>query len=112
MVCGLYATVDPAATVFDPRLTNWITVFYSIAVVQNIITTGLMALRLWQGEKQSARYRLGGGSFLPVLQILVESAALYLFVEILLLSLYAVNYNAQYVLLEMVTPIVVGPHPA
>ncbi|KAJ7477452.1 hypothetical protein FB451DRAFT_1454190, partial [Mycena latifolia] len=106
MVCGLYTTVDPAATVFDPRLTNWITVFYSIAVVQNIITTGLMALRLWQGEKQSTRYRLGGGSFLPILQILVESAALYLFVEILLLSLYAVNYNAQYVLLEMVTPIV------
>jgi len=106
MVCGLYTTVDPAATVFDPRLTNWITTFYSIAVAQNILTTGLMALRLWQGEKESARYRLGGGVFLPVIRILVESAALYLFVEILLLSLYAVNYNAQYILLEIVTPIV------
>lgn len=108
MVCGLYSTVDPAATVFDPRLTNWITTFYSIAVAQNIITTGLMALRLWQGEKESTRYRLGGGVFLPAIRILVESAALYLFVEILLLSLYAVNYNAQYILLEIVTPIVVG----
>ncbi|KAJ7432399.1 hypothetical protein FB451DRAFT_1420643 [Mycena latifolia] len=106
MVCALYTTVDPTATVFDLRLTNWITTFYSIAVVQNIITTSLMALRLWQGEKQSARYRMGGGAFLPVLQILVESAALYLFVEILLLSLYAANYNAQYILLESVTPIV------
>ncbi|KAJ7510722.1 hypothetical protein B0H11DRAFT_1955911 [Mycena galericulata] len=106
MVCGLYTTVNPAATVFDPRLGRWITTFYSIAVAQNILTTSLMALRLWKGEKESSRYRLGGGVFLPVIRILVESAALYLFVEILLLTLYAINYNAQYILLEIVTPIV------
>ncbi|KAJ6583815.1 hypothetical protein B0H10DRAFT_1833221 [Mycena sp. CBHHK59/15] len=107
MVCGLYSSIPRDATVFDPRLTNWITTFYSIAVAQNISTTGLMAWRLWQGEKNSARYRMGShGSLMPVLRILVESAALYLFVEILLLSLYAVDYNAQYILLECVTPIV------
>ncbi|KAJ6612909.1 hypothetical protein B0H10DRAFT_1806579, partial [Mycena sp. CBHHK59/15] len=109
MVCGLYSSIPRDATVFDPRLTNWITTFYSIAVAQNISTTGLMAWRLWQGEKNSARYRMGSrGSLMPILRILVESAALYLFVEILLLSLYAVDYNAQYILLECVTPIVVG----
>ncbi|KAJ7272946.1 hypothetical protein C8J57DRAFT_1316076 [Mycena rebaudengoi] len=106
MVCGLYTTVDPAATVFDPRLTRQITIFYATAVAQNIITTGLMAFRLWQVEKQSARYRKGGGSLMPVLEIMVESAALYLFVEIILLSLYAANLNSQYILLEIVTPIV------
>ncbi|KAJ7460860.1 hypothetical protein B0H11DRAFT_938401 [Mycena galericulata] len=106
MVCGLYTTVSPTATVFDPRLTNWITTFYSVAVAQNIVTTGLMSLRLWQIEQKSARVRLGSGNFLPVLIILVESNALYLFIEILLLSLYAVNYNAQYILLEIVTPTV------
>jgi len=107
MVCGLYPSIPPDATVFDPRLTNWITTFYSIAVAQNISTTGLMAWRLWHGEKNSARYRMGSrGSLMPVLRILVESAALYLFVEILLLSLYSVDYNAQYILLECVTPVV------
>ncbi|KAJ7672837.1 hypothetical protein B0H17DRAFT_1083527 [Mycena rosella] len=106
MVCGLYTSVDPTATVFNPRLTDWITTFYSIAVAQNIITTGLMAIRLWQGEKKSARYRVDKGNLMPVLRILVESAALYLFIEILLLSLYSANYNAQYVLLEIVTPTV------
>ncbi|KAF7288342.1 2-nitropropane dioxygenase [Mycena chlorophos] len=39
MVCGLYTTVDPSATVFSPRLAYWITTFYSIPVVQNIMTT-------------------------------------------------------------------------
>ncbi|KAJ7293927.1 hypothetical protein C8J57DRAFT_1553552 [Mycena rebaudengoi] len=106
MVCGLYTTVDPAATVFDPRLTNQITIFYATAVAQNIITTGLMATRLWKVETESARYRQGGGSLLPVLKIMVESASLYLFVEAILLSLYAANLNSQYILLEIVTPIV------
>ncbi|KAJ6589485.1 hypothetical protein B0H19DRAFT_1103938 [Mycena capillaripes] len=106
MVCGLYSTEDPNATVFDPRLTNWITTFYSVAVTQNIMTTGLMSWRLWLGERRAAAYRVGSSTFMPILLILVESAALYLFVEIILLSLYSVNYNAQYILLECVTPVV------
>ncbi|KAJ7805408.1 hypothetical protein B0H14DRAFT_3771673 [Mycena olivaceomarginata] len=106
MVTVLFANIDPNASIFDPRLTNWITVFYSIAVAQNIITTGLMAFRLWQREKRSAQYRISRGAFIPILLILMESAALYLFVETLLLTLYAVNYNAQFILLEAVIPVI------
>ncbi|KAJ6577799.1 hypothetical protein B0H19DRAFT_1337545 [Mycena capillaripes] len=106
MVTVLFATIDPNASIFDPRLLAWITVFYSVAVAQNFITTSLMAFRLWQREKESSRARIGAGVFLPTIRILAESAALYLFVEILLLSLYAVDYNVQYILLETVTPVV------
>ncbi|KAJ6571087.1 hypothetical protein B0H19DRAFT_1255089 [Mycena capillaripes] len=106
MVTVLFATIDPTASIFDPRLTNWITVFTSVAVAQNIITTGLMGFRLWEIERKSTRIRIGGGVFLPILKILVESAALYLFVEIMLLALYQANYNAQYILLETITPVV------
>ncbi|KAF7351554.1 hypothetical protein MSAN_01587900 [Mycena sanguinolenta] len=106
-VTVLFGSVNPNASIFDPRLAHWITVFYSVAVAQNMITTGLMVLRLWTIDKQSARIRVGGSSvFMPLLLILVESAALYLFVEILLLALYAANYNAQYILLESITPVI------
>ncbi|KAJ7255836.1 hypothetical protein B0H12DRAFT_1113027 [Mycena haematopus] len=104
MVEVLFSNVSPTASIFDPRLTHWITAFYSLAVTQNVITTGLMALRLWIIDRQSRRIRMGGSMFTPVLRILVESAALYLFVEILLLALYSVDYNAQYILLETITP--------
>ena len=50
-----------------------------------------------------------GVHFLPVLKIMVESAALYLFVETLLLALNSVHHNAQFIVLECVTPIVVSP---
>lgn len=106
-VCALFVKVDPNQTVFDPLLNSWIRAFYSIAVVQNIITTSLMAFRIWRTTHQSAKFRTDRG-LIPILRILVESAALQLVVEILLLALYCSNINAQYILLELVTPVVVG----
>ncbi|KAJ7189893.1 hypothetical protein GGX14DRAFT_382749, partial [Mycena pura] len=93
MVCGL----SSATRVFDSRIALWYTVFFSVVVAQNVLTTGLMSLRIWRAEKESARYRLGTGHFLPVLKIMVESAALYLFVETLLLALNSVHHNAQFI---------------
>lgn len=107
-VCGLYTVVVTSDTVFDPRLANWITTFYSIAVVQSAITTGLMAYRIWNAEKRMAKYRTSQSNLRPVLWILVESASLQFFVELVLLALYAANYNCQYLMLEPVTPLVVS----
>ena len=106
-VCGLYPSETLDSTVFDPRLTHWITTFYAIAFVQSFLTTTLMAYRIWQTDRRSAKYRTGEGNLLPLMRILVESAALQLLVELLLLALYAANINAQYILLELVTPLVV-----
>lgn len=106
-VCALFVKVDPNQTVFDPLLNSWIRAFYSIAVVQNIITTSLMAFRIWRTTHQSAKFRTDKG-LIPILRILVESAALQLVVEILLLALYCSNINAQYIMLELVTPVVVS----
>ncbi|RDB24654.1 hypothetical protein Hypma_008225 [Hypsizygus marmoreus] len=105
-VCGLYSSVDPTETVFDARLTNWIKTFYSIAVVLNIITTGLIAYRIWITHVKSSAYTAGTGRLLPILRIFVESAALQLIVETVLLALYCSDINAQYILLECVASIV------
>ncbi|KAJ7747022.1 hypothetical protein B0H16DRAFT_1888932 [Mycena metata] len=94
------------ASGFDTTLSTWITLSFSVAVVQNIITTTLMALRLWLTERKSTRFRMDSGAFLPVIRILVESAALYLFLEILLLAFSSLNYNVQYILLDAMTPVI------
>ena len=106
-VCALYKTVDPTATVFNPVLTQWIKTFYAVAVVQSTLTTGFMAYRIWATDRRTSGYRTAASHLMPVVRILVESASLLLFVEVLLLALYLANYNAQYILLEIVTPLVV-----
>ncbi|KAG6916175.1 hypothetical protein DXG01_008148 [Tephrocybe rancida] len=66
-----------------------------------------MAYRIWSAVKISADHIQGLGSRLvPLLYILIESAALQLFVEIVLLALYCSNIHAQYVLGESLVPIV------
>ncbi|KAJ3891020.1 hypothetical protein GG344DRAFT_48182 [Lentinula edodes] len=100
MVCGLYSTVSPTETVFDARLTTWIKIFYSLAVVLNIITTSLMSYRIWRTHQQSSTYVSSSSQLMPIMRILVESAALQLFVETVLLALYSNDINAQYILLE------------
>ncbi|KAI0341499.1 hypothetical protein BDW22DRAFT_1359087 [Trametopsis cervina] len=106
-VCGLYPTEDPNSTVFDPRLMSWIRTFYAISVVQSGLTTGLMAYRIWQTDKRSASYRTNSsGNLMPILRILIESASIQFVAEVILLSLYSANYNAQYMLLELITPLV------
>lgn len=104
-VCALFVQVDPTQSVFTNRLNSWIQAFYSIAVVQNIITTSLMAFRIWRTSTKSAQYKTEN-ALLPIARILIESAALQLIVEILLLALYSQTVNAQYILLELVTPTV------
>lgn len=106
-VCGLYPSEKAGSTVFDPRLTRFIIIFYATAVVQSSLTTGLMAYRIWQTDRRSAAYRADRGNLMPILRILIESASLQLVVELILLILYSINYNAQYILLEIVTPLVV-----
>ncbi|KAG6826070.1 hypothetical protein H0H92_001231 [Tricholoma furcatifolium] len=107
-VCATYASINPTESVFSSQLDRWIKTFYSIAVVLNVITTGLMSWRIYTTHKKSSSYNAakGKGHLLSVLHILIESAALQLIVETVLLALYASSINAQYILLESVASIV------
>jgi hypothetical protein len=68
-----------------------------------------MAFRIWKTDRRSKQWRTSEGNLLPVVRILVESAALQLLVEFVLLIMYSINLDAQYILLELVTPLVVCP---
>ncbi|CAL1712314.1 unnamed protein product [Somion occarium] len=105
-IAGLYPSVGPEDTVFATRVQPWTQTFYSVAIVQSALITGLMAFRVWQVERRSAKYRTSEGKLMPIIRLLMESAALLLVVEVILLGMYTANYNAQYILLELVAAIV------
>ncbi|KAJ3528744.1 hypothetical protein NM688_g7954 [Phlebia brevispora] len=71
------------------------------------MTTSLMAFRIWQTDRRAAAYRTNKeGNLMPIFRILVESASIQFVVETIMLALYCADYNAQYLLLEMSTPLV------
>lgn len=104
---ALYRTIDATASIFDPVLLHWISAFYATSFVQSFLTTFLMAYRIGMADRKTAKYRTSSGSLMPVLRILVESAAFQLVIEFIVLILYACNHNTQYILLETITPSVV-----
>ncbi|KAJ6561443.1 hypothetical protein DFH09DRAFT_1159953 [Mycena vulgaris] len=106
ITCVTFANLPAGSTVFTGALNAWIITFTAIAVAQNIITTGLMAWRIAAAEQQVSSHRLSKGNLMPILRILVESAALYLFAELILLVLYVSTNNALFIALEAITPIV------
>ncbi|KAF4583656.1 hypothetical protein EYR38_002411 [Pleurotus pulmonarius] len=99
------ASATSLRSIFTSQLNPWIQAFSSIAVAQNIITTALMAFRISRTSARSAQFRTEN-RLRPIVRILVESAALQLVVEALVWALYSRSENAQYVVLELVTPMV------
>ncbi|KAK7062757.1 hypothetical protein VNI00_000246 [Paramarasmius palmivorus] len=101
----LFRKSDLAKGISDPRIFPLITSFYTLTVVTNIITTGLIAYRLWSTHRKS--YFITTRSVLvPIMWILVESAMLQLVVEAILLCLFLVNSPTQYVFWGLVVPLI------
>lgn len=83
---------------------------YALAIVQNTWTTGLIAWRIWRQERASAgiglRSATSRSSLIPIIRIVIESAAIYVLELIILIILYALNHNAQFILQEALVPTV------
>ncbi|KZT55200.1 hypothetical protein CALCODRAFT_358637 [Calocera cornea HHB12733] len=96
----LFSTADDDDSLFNAPYEAWITTFYVLALAQNIISTTLITIRLWDRERNMMKGRKGRLTLIPILRIVVESAILFLCAQLVLLVLFAVNSNAQYIILE------------
>lgn len=105
--CALLAKPGIGSSIFNAKLASWVRIFYALAVVQNVITTSLMAYRIWTSYKRTSACKHNSRGLLRVIRILIESAAIQLIAELVLLVFYSANMNAQYIVLEAITPLVV-----
>lgn len=108
MVCSLFTQLG-SASIFHIHLRRWITAFYSVAVAQNLMTTGLLIFQIWRCERElsnvlNASNRSG---LFPIMRIIIESAAIYAMFQVIVLVLYTLNQNAQFIVLETSTPMAV-----
>ncbi|KAE9402333.1 hypothetical protein BT96DRAFT_855837, partial [Gymnopus androsaceus JB14] len=104
--CALLAKPGIGSSIFNAKLASWVRIFYALAVIQNVITTSLMAYRIWTSYKRTSACKHNSRGLLRVIRILIESAALQLIPELALLVFYSANMNAHYIALEAITPLV------
>jgi hypothetical protein len=102
-------TLVPLGTIFSPTLVHWMNTLYSVALVQNVFTTTLIAFRIYSQERASMVAGIrgpfnGSNSLMPIVRIIVESAMGYTAILVVLITLYALNNNGQYIMQEMSVP--------
>lgn len=84
---------------------------YALALIQTTLTTGLIAYRIWSEELSSETIGIRStmserSSLIPVVLIIIESAAIYALELLVLIILYAMKHNAQFIVQESVVPTV------
>ncbi|CAL1712311.1 unnamed protein product [Somion occarium] len=106
-IVGMYPYTSPGTAIFDARFQPWILAFYASEMVQSTLVTSLMAFRIWHTDRAAAPFRVPSGpGLLPIARILIESAALLVVPEVILLALYAAESNGQFIVLETICSIV------
>jgi len=99
-------TSPNSSNIFFKTTGQWITAFYASTFTCNVVATITLAVRLWWIERKAAAFRQGGGTLRPIVLIVIDSGLLYSVTLLVTLIGFANSSNAQFFLLDFVTPII------
>jgi len=105
-VYTLSQATSTAEDIFAPVTYRWVTSFYATTLATNLLSTTLLAFRIWSIDRQVSHIRSTIGPLRPVLRVVRDSGLLYSVALVAALSTFAAQSTAQYVVLDMVMPII------
>ncbi|KAG2106931.1 uncharacterized protein F5147DRAFT_636937 [Suillus discolor] len=106
-ICMVYvqAPTTNAKNVFGNQTGHWITAFLSLTLATNLLSSGLLAYRIWTIERNvSGAYATKNN--MPILRVLVDAALLYSAAFCASLVCFAISNNGFYVLGDLIVPII------
>ncbi|KAG9308475.1 hypothetical protein JVU11DRAFT_11817 [Chiua virens] len=93
--------------VFGGCLWEWITSFYTSTFMANSLTTFLLAFRIWSVDRKITKLCGQQKSQLrSISRIIIDAGMIYSFTLLAALICFVNKSNSQYVILNMVTPII------
>lgn len=87
-------------------LVDWIPAFIISTLMTNLLSSGLLAYRIWMSERSVSAFRVTGDSRTPVVYILLDAAVLYSAVLFARLICLVCNNNGEEILVDMTMPII------
>ncbi|KAF9004535.1 hypothetical protein BDQ17DRAFT_1278692, partial [Cyathus striatus] len=86
----------------------WMNTIYPLAFVQNVLTTGMISLKIWRQHRVSSASGVIDSasrlSLINIMRIIVESAMIYTVQLMILIILYPLHHNAQFIVQSAVVP--------
>ncbi|KAI9461345.1 hypothetical protein HD554DRAFT_2176309 [Boletus coccyginus] len=110
-VCALYYSASQATSnatnIFAKQTGQWITTFYATTLTVNLLSSGLLAYRIWTIERSVSSIRASKkDTMMPVFRVLVDAAILYSATLFTVLLCFVNANNGQYVVADMIVPII------
>lgn len=99
------ASQHASDNIFAVDVGKWITATYALTLSTNLLSSSLLAFKIWHISRRSAQYR-SRNILTPALRAVIESGALYSVAITCALVLFVVESPAVYVLLDMLSPII------
>ncbi|KAH0833429.1 hypothetical protein J3R83DRAFT_12542 [Lanmaoa asiatica] len=93
--------------VFDGCLSQWIVAFWASTLMTNLLTTLLLAYRVWHvSQKATSSFDHQSSQLRSILHVVIDAGAIYSFTLLAALICFVNRSNGQYVILDMITPII------
>ncbi|KAF8835805.1 hypothetical protein BDN67DRAFT_998576 [Paxillus ammoniavirescens] len=93
--------------IFTPMTGPWITAFLAATLFTNILSTSLLAFRIWSVGKRVLNVSIQASNVLwPVLRILLDAGVLYSLSLLAALVCFVTKNTGHYVLIDMIMPII------
>ncbi|KAG2130168.1 uncharacterized protein EDB93DRAFT_1264221 [Suillus bovinus] len=94
-------------SIFSQELATWVMAFFVSTIAANVLSSGLLAYRIWTIERDVATIRSSTqGTMMPIVHVLMDAAILYSMALIAASICFLCSNNGVYVMVDMVTPII------
>ncbi|KAG1805442.1 uncharacterized protein BJ212DRAFT_866514 [Suillus subaureus] len=106
---AVYSVSQSGSTtsIFTQELATWVMAFFVSTIATNVLSSGLLAYRIWAIERNVATIRASTkGTMMPIVRVLVDAAVLYSVALFITLICFLCSNNGEYVMVDMVMPII------
>ncbi|KAG1767856.1 hypothetical protein EV702DRAFT_979809 [Suillus placidus] len=109
-VCSVYsfsqtsATISNVETLFTNKTGHLIATFLAFTLATNVLSTGLLACRIWMIERKISTVRATKGKIIPILRVLIDAAILYSAALCSSIICLALSNGGLYVMGDLIIP--------
>ncbi|KAG2144678.1 uncharacterized protein EDB93DRAFT_530025 [Suillus bovinus] len=91
---------------FNYATRKWTVMFYTLTLATNLLSSGLLAYRIWKIERNVASIRAMKTTTTSILRVVVDTAILYSIALFCTLIVAVRSNNGSHVMINMLTPII------
>ncbi|KAG0702251.1 hypothetical protein DFH29DRAFT_508473 [Suillus ampliporus] len=105
-VGAVYNCSQANTGIFVQALTKWVTAFFASTIATNLLSSGILACRIWMIQRGVSTAHTTKSTVMPIVRMLVDAAILYSAVLLTALITFVCGNNGQDAVVDMVMPII------